>query len=40
MDLSKPYDCPPHDILIAKLAAYVFDNTAVVLITDYLTNSN
>ena len=38
MDLSKAYDCLPHDLLIAKLAAYGFDNTALALITDYLTN--
>ena len=38
MDLSKSYDCPPQDLLIAKLAAYCFYNTALALITDYLTN--
>ena len=38
MDLSKAYDCLPHDLLIARLAACGFDNTALVLITDYLTN--
>ena len=38
MDLSKAYDYLPHDLLIAKLAAYGFDNTALALITDYLTN--
>ena len=30
------YDRLPHDLLIAKLAAYGFDNTAKALITDYL----
>ena len=40
MDLSKAYDCLPHDLLIAKLATYGFDNMALALITDYLTNSN
>ena len=38
MDLSKAYDCLPHDLLIARLAAYGFDNTALALIIDYLTN--
>ena len=36
MDLSKAYDYIPHDLLVAKLAA--FDRTALSLITDYLTN--
>ena len=40
MDFSKAYDCLPHDLLIAKLATYGFENMALVLITDYLTNSN
>ena len=39
-DLSKTYDCLSHDLLIAKLVAYGFDNTNLALITDYLTNSN
>ena len=30
----------PRHYPITKLAAYVFDNTALVLITDYLTNQN
>ena len=38
MDLSKAYDCLPRDRLIAKLTTYGFDNTALVLITDYLAN--
>lgn len=38
MDFSKVYDCHPHDLLIAKLAAYCFGKTALSLITDYLTN--
>ena len=37
MDFSKVYDCHPHDLLIAKLAAYCFGKTALSLITDYLT---
>ena len=28
MDPSKAYDCLPHEILIAKLAAYSFDNSS------------
>ena len=38
MDLNKAYDCLPRDLLITKLATYGFDNTALALITDYLTN--
>ena len=38
MDLSKAYNCPLQDLLIAKLPAYGFDNTALALITDYLAN--
>ena len=38
MDLSKAYDCLPHDLLLARLAAYGFDNTTLALITDSLTN--
>ena len=38
MDLSKTYDCLPHDLLIVKLAIYGFDNTTLVFITDYLRN--
>ena len=37
MDLSKAYDCLPHDLLIAKLAAYGFENSATSLISDYLS---
>ena len=40
MSLSKACGCLPHDLLLAKLAAYGFDNTALALITGYLTNSN
>ena len=39
MDLIKACDCLPRGLLIAKLAAYGFDNTALALITDYPTNS-
>ena len=37
MDLSKAYDCLPHDLLIAKLAAYGFEDCATSLISDYLS---
>ena len=37
MDPSNSYDCLPHDLLIAKLAAYGLENSATSLITDYLS---
>ena len=37
MDLSKAYDCLPHDLLIAKLVAYVFASDSLHLIYGYLT---
>ena len=37
MDLSKAYDCLPHDLLIAKLSAYGFEDSATSLISDYLS---
>ena len=33
MDLSKAFDCIPHDLLIAKLHAYSFDKNSLKLIT-------
>ena len=37
-DLSKAFDCLPHDLLIAKLDAYGFKNDAHYLIFNYLDN--
>ena len=38
MDLSKAFDCLPHDLLIAKLEAYSFGIGSLRLIFDYLTS--
>lgn len=38
MDLTKACGCIRHDVLIAKIAAYEFDEAAVNLIRDYLSN--
>ena len=35
-DLSKTFDCLPHDIIIAKLNTYGFDMKALNFIYDYL----
>ena len=35
-NLSKTFDCLPHNLLIAKLNAYGFDNKAVRFVYDYL----
>ena len=37
-DLSKAFNCLPHDIIIAKLNAYGFDMKALNFIYDYLRN--
>ena len=36
MDLSKAFDCIPHDLLIAKLHAYGFNEKTVTFIYSYL----
>ena len=38
MDLSKAYECIPHDLLIAKLEAYGFHEKSLRLIYSYITN--
>ena len=36
MDLSKAYDCLPHDLMVAKLEAYGISKESLQLISDYL----
>ena len=36
MDLSKAFDCLPHDLIIAQLKPYNFNLTALNLIHNYL----
>ena len=38
MDLSKAYDCLPHDLIIAKLEAYGLSKSSLSLLLDYLTS--
>ena len=40
MDLSKAYDCLPHDLLIAKLEAYNPDNDSLNLTLDSSVSGN
>ena len=37
-DLSKAFDCIPHQLLIAKLSAYGFDTKSIAFISAYLKN--
>ena len=37
-DLSKAFDCIPHDLIIAKLPAYNVSDEALSYIYSYLTN--
>ena len=38
MDLSKAYDCLPHDLLVAKFEAYGTEKIGLNLIHNYLSN--
>jgi hypothetical protein len=38
MDLSKAFDCLPHDILLDKLSAYGMSTDSVSLLESYLSN--
>ena len=37
MDLSKAFDCMPHNLLLAKLQAYGLSSEAITLMRSYLT---
>ena len=38
MDLSKAYDCLPHDLIISKFEACGFDNISLKLFHSYFSN--
>ena len=38
MDLSKAFDCLPHNILLDKSSAYVVSSQSVSLLKSYLSN--
>ena len=38
MDLSKAYDCLPHELSITKLGEYGFDRSSLRLLMDYLNS--
>ena len=38
MDLSKAFDCLPHDILLDKLSAYGMSTDSISLLESYLSN--
>ena len=38
MDLSKAFDCIPHDLLLPNLAAYGIDDNLILYIHSYLLN--
>ena len=38
MDLSKAFDCLPHDILLSKLSAYGLSDGSVQLLSSYLSD--
>ena len=38
MDLSKAYDCLPHDLLVAKFEAYGIGKSGLSLLLNYLSN--
>ena len=38
MDLSKAFDCLPHNLLLAKLKAYGLTDHSINLLRNYLSN--